>query len=71
MLGPSATIKEFELNLIECVNRYEIPLEVKRLVLLDLLRQTEIAADNQINEEIRQREEEKQDAGIHEDELAQ
>lgn len=54
-------LKKFENKIIECINSEDFPLEVKRLIMLDILNQIETILDRQIAkecEELKRKEEE-------------
>lgn len=49
----SLKIKEFEKSIIDLINQTPFPLEVKRLVFADLLRQLETATNEEVQIQIR------------------
>jgi hypothetical protein len=68
----SLTIKEFEKSLITFTNQAPLPTEVKRLVFADILRQLEIAVNEEVNEQmiLRQAEEkENEENELHKDNM--
>lgn len=46
------SIRMFEKSIIECVNASELPMEVKRLALKEVLAQVEKEADKLVQEEL-------------------
>lgn len=59
-------IREMSLRIVQIVNEYALPMECKRLVLLEILGSVEKEAEKVIAQQI----EEKENAeGVHEDQL--
>lgn len=55
----SLEIKEMEADIIRILNEAQIPLEVKRLVMMDIMGKIESATTQEINAQIKEREAEK------------
>lgn len=54
-------IREFRENIIQYTNRTDLPIEVKRLVFEEVMKQLSEAADNEIKKEIARRDSEKKE----------
>ena len=63
-------IREFEDNLIDFINKSDIPIEAKRLVIKDVFRQVERTAQNVINQELQLMEAQKNIEAQNKDEEA-
>lgn len=63
------TIREFQQSIINFINETKLPLEVKRLVLLEVTRQVTEASEMQIRNEVAERE--KQNDGGNEDAVSE
>lgn len=48
-------IKEFQQTLIDVINKAELPIEVKRLIVNDLAREINVVADAEIKKELEER----------------
>lgn len=55
----SLQIKEFDLTLRKFISEYELPNEAKRYVIKDILADVTMFAQSEIEEQIRERDEEK------------
>ena len=58
-------IREFRENIIQYTNRTDLPIEVKRLVFEEIMKQLSEAADNEIKIEIARRDSEKKEGAEH------
>lgn len=57
----SLEIREMEAEIIKIVNDAPVPLEVKRLIMLDVMGKIESATTQEINEQLKEREAEKKE----------
>lgn len=62
-------IREFQQSIINYINETKLPLEVKRLVLVDIARQVSEASDMQIKSEVAQRDKEGNEDAVSENDL--
>lgn len=65
----NTAIREFQQSIINFVNETNLPIEVKRLVLIDITQQVCEAADNEIKNELSQRSKEDDVNAVSENEL--
>lgn len=56
----SLSIKEFSQSIIDLANKTQLPMEVKRLVFVDILGQIDIATNEEIKMQVINREKEKE-----------
>lgn len=66
-MGVNKQIRDFQENLLKQINQEQLPLEVKRLVLSELMKALQDACDN----EVRKEEEEENEQSIQQNKLAE
>ena len=66
-MGVNKQIRDFQENLLKQINQEQLPLEVKRLVLAELMKALQDACDN----EVRKEEEEENEQSIQQNKLAE
>ena len=56
-------IREFQMSITSFINQSDLPMEVKRLCMLDILNQLQTAADTEIRQQIQERDAAKETKG--------
>lgn len=56
-------IREFQMSITSFINQSDLPMEVKRLCMLDILNQLQTAADSEIRQQIQDRDAAKETKG--------
>lgn len=53
-MGINFTIRKFYNDVINVINQHDLPIEIKRLCLAEIMQELSMVAEKQIQEEIRQ-----------------